>query len=642
MKGLFLYYVRLGLLLSLLTLTAAAQCNPKTDALADGDSALNKMSGGLLMARKDLIAGASAADAMATHVKHAMRNGKLQVILGVDAITSDVLDACGASNLDIIGTYEQPGGGIHNVVVQCSNPRQLESLAHRMDVRGIAPEPVRRRHAGSVSDQADLSIHASSARSTFGVDGTGVRVGVLSDSIHDIEGGTISSGILTGATDQSSGDLPSQVRVIDAGPGGGADEGAGMAEIVHDLAPGAAISFASAYTSYAAFATNITSLATDPGKQCKVICDDVAYFAEPVYQNGPIAIACNSAYSSGAAYFSAAGNEADDAHERAYFDVNSGSSSTAFPPTGVDFHDFGQAYGTASKTHLAVSMANGDVLTSILHWDEPYAGTLGAGNGSQADLDLYVVSNTNLPLKTTGGTKNVLTDSIDAQGTVGSPSGEPYEIVQYQNTGTSKTVYLVIDHYQGRTSVNLHLLIILDGSGGIVDKSVATDRTIVGHPAAENAIACAATWYKEIDTLGAQFSPSNQYNVDYYSSRGGNLPFWFSDNGLTRYGSAQTRFKPEITAPDGVDTSFFPVGGSDPDGSGHVNFFGTSAAAPHAAGVAALILARNPSYTPAQVYSKMKTTAVDIETAGVDNKSGYGLIDALASVPVGLSAFSAE
>ena len=61
-------------------------------------------------------------------------------------------------------------------------------------------------------------------------------------------------------------------------------------------------------------------------------------------------------------------------------------------------------------------------------------------------------------------------------------------------------------------------------------------------------------------------------------------------------------------------------------------FFGTSAAAPHAGAVAALILQADPSLTPAEVASLIQNTSTDRGSAGYDNTYGYGLVDALAAV----------
>ena len=57
--------------------------------------------------------------------------------------------------------------------------------------------------------------------------------------------------------------------------------------------------------------------------------------------------------------------------------------------------------------------------------------------------------------------------------------------------------------------------------------------------------------------------------------------------------------------------------------SGLNPFYGTSAAAPHAGAIAALLKSANPALTLAQVRSLLTTTAIDIETSGYDNVSGY-------------------
>src|SRR5204863_1024274 len=87
------------------------------------------------------------------------------------------------------------------------------------------------------------------------------------------------------------------VQIVKEDPGtSGADEGRAMVQAVHDLAPGASLAFATANVSETDFATQITALRT---AGATVITDDITYFAEPFYQDGPIAVAANNARAAG-------------------------------------------------------------------------------------------------------------------------------------------------------------------------------------------------------------------------------------------------------------------------------------------------------------------------------------------------------
>ena len=181
-----------------------------------------------------------------------------------------------------------------------------------------------------MTSQGDKALRADIARGLYGVDGTGVLVGVLSDSYNCHVRGRVGHG---------HGDLPPTVTVVQestCATGSRSDEGRAMLQIVHDVAPGASLAFAAGFGGQAGFANNILAL-RDQG--ARVIVDDVGYFAAPMFQDGVIAQAVDNVKATGVAYFSAAGNQARQAYEHAFvpgrssLQGNSVTRSSVVPPT---------------------------------------------------------------------------------------------------------------------------------------------------------------------------------------------------------------------------------------------------------------------------------------------------------------------
>jgi subtilisin family serine protease len=153
--------------------------------------------------------------------------------------------------------------------------------------------------------------------------------------------------------------------------------------------------------------------------------------------------------------------------------------------------------------------------------------------------------------------------------------------------------------------------------------------TIYGHAAAAGARAVAAIYYGEVDANGGLVGGAT-IDVEGFSSKGGDLPFYFDGSGNPIPGAPELRFKPDLASVDGTNTTFFGSPDTDNPPDGFPNFFGTSAASPHLAALAALFLDRaqdlGQTLTPAEVYTAMRDTAVDIESPGRDPYGGDGLV----------------
>ena len=455
-------------------------------------------------------------------------------------------------------------------------------------------------NAGAVTSQGDLSMRTDVARTTFGVDGTGVKVGVLSDS-YDSLGGA--------AANITSGDLPAAgVQVIQ--DSGTTDEGRAMLQIVHDVAPGANLAFATANGGTANFANNIIAL---KNAGAKVIVDDVIYLAEPMFQDGIIAQAVDTVVAGGAAYFSSAGNSGRKAYQSAFVDsgINLGTTGTGQVPSTTTFfaHDFDP--GPAVDIFQTVTLPTGTTLVSF-QWADRYFSVSGFP-GAQTDLDVAVVDMMGNFLFG-NFTRNV--------------GNDPVEVVAFlNNSGAPVQVQVAIGKFTGPDPALMKYVALR--SSFVINEFATHSGTIYGHANAVGAAAVGAAAY--FNSPAFNVSPP----VAETFSSSGTTPILFDLAGNLLAAPDQRADKPGIVAPDGGNTTFF---GSDirQDVDSFPNFFGTSAAAPHGAGVAALLLQARPTLTPAKIYRSLENTAIDMDVAGFDNNTGFGLIRADAALAVAL------
>ena len=545
-------------------------------------------------------------------------------------VTPDSLQRIAATGATIVSSSAR-----WNTVCVMATISQIDALTSVGGVRSIRLQGrAHRRTQGNAPNKGDGVMKADQLRQALSVTGLGQKIGVISDSVNQTSAvgqgtvtGTVPNASVTGMIPQGTGDLPSSFQVIDFGPQGGTDEGEAMMEVMYDVAPGASFAFSSCSTDQMMCATNLLLLQSAAG--CTLTVDDIGFSDEPFFQDGPIAQAAASNQAAGILHFSAFGNDANQAILTTFktIDPAQTSDNLAAPPDGSCFHDWGGGLGAA----LPVTIPAGAFVDIILQWDQPYA-SYGLGAGSSVDLDLYLSPTSTFNYATLVGKSETKQFS---NGTT--PSGDPYEIISYANNGSAKTLYLFVNHFQGsRTGStgqmgnNIRVVFDDDGEGTLPSsKAMGFSGTnggisAYGHPTSQYMVAVGAIDC-HFPTLPEPFT-----------GKGGMIPYYFNPSGGNFFFQ---RNAPDLAAPDGVDTLKF--GGSDTDGDGFPNFYGTSCAAPNACAVAALLRQNTPSLSPSALLALMTQTATDItmpptedptvQMPGFDVYTGFGLVNALAA-----------
>ena len=173
-----------------------------------------------------------------------------------------------------------------------------------LKVRFVRPAYPPVKNGGTITTKGDIAQHTDLARAGYGVDGKGIKVGVLSDSYNLQPGNPALANVLNG-------DLPKNVRVLKEGPDG-TDEGRAILQIIHDIAPQAKLAFRTGVISAGDFAQGIKELQKDT---CDIIVDDLTYFTEPFFQDGQVAKAVDFVTAQNVTYFAAAGNFGNKSYE---------------------------------------------------------------------------------------------------------------------------------------------------------------------------------------------------------------------------------------------------------------------------------------------------------------------------------------
>jgi hypothetical protein len=481
----------------------------------------------------------------------------------------------------------------------------------------LAPEA----EIGSVTSQGVEAMNVDEARKNFNVDGKGIKIGVISDSFD-----TSLSASTRAEDDVLSGDLPGKgnpngyntpVSVLDdyednslfnPSPlsASSTDEGRAMLQLIHDVAPGAELIFQERGNSDKEFAGAINDL-TAAGAD--IIVDDIAFLRdEPFFQDGSSSQAIDDAAAQGVAYFSSVGNDADNSYESKFRAVESGEKSTIPGLEGYVFHDFNPE--AEVDIFQGVTLEPGESIGLTFQWDEPSASA--GGKGASNDLDLFLLDSEN---------------KIVAASNQSNVDGDAEEYLSFFNETEKTGEYNLVVGQDVAAGGEAPGLIKYISSGLSSDNTeyFTGSSTVYGHKNAAGTEAVGAAAYQDTPAFGADepiISPGSSI---------GNTPILFDAQG-NRLPEAEIRQNPEIVAPDDTNNTFF---GFDTEGDGFPNFSGTSAAAPHAAGVAALLMEANPNATPEQVYQALEISALDMDNPytpgadpGYDSASGYGFIQA--------------
>lgn len=493
------------------------------------------------------------------------------------------------------------------------------------------------KNVGAVTSQGTKVLRSDVANAS-GFNGAGITVGVLSDSYN---GSTNSFTTIRAANDIASGDLRTPKLVIDMPvSASNTDEGRAMMQIVQDVAPLADQCFATAFAGEAAFAANIRTLRTNPACNADIIVDDVFYYDEPFFSDGEVAEAVNDVVTSSilpgkkVSYFSSAGNQGGASAGGGSIDVPNATFSTT--PTGLGniklstvatctsapasgstkanvqggWLDFGGGVYTLPLSYSAAGS------TFIMQWDDLFY-----QNKVTTDLNFYMFNSAGNCVFAFAANNLADDNAIEVIGLSGGANATYRIMVGRTDAGTKQATRVRLVNLEGWSGAPLN---------------TPSNPTTFGHSAVAGANSVAAYRYTSPASQVSPYRPG----LEGFSSPGPSTIYF--DAAGNRLAVPETRKKPDMAATDGGDTTFF-YPGQDYEGNGRPNFFGTSAAAPHAAGVAALLLqkAGGPgSLTPKQVKSIMQTGAparVVPFSGGTPTKvwslyDGFGLIDAVESL----------
>ena len=471
-------------------------------------------------------------------------------------------------------------------------------------------------NSGGVTTQGDAAQESNLVRESFRlikndgnivpVDGSGIKVGVLSDS-YDMALGVPGYAAL----DIANGELPETVEVIKDNLYKSSDEGRAMMQIIHDVAPGASMAFHTATASPRQFEVGFKAL---EAAGCDIIVDDITFITEPFFGIGRISEEIQSYVSQpGKFHYTSAGNIANKGYQ-ATFNSSSTLPVTNFIAAGspTRAHVFGTNTDGSQDYLQKISVVPGTYLI-VLQWKE-FAASQENIVGATNDLDIYIVDNS--------GRLLVGNNRVNV-------NGDPTEIIVFKSTGTGDA-NILITNATGATNVPFRYIAFRTSAEDNTPNGLKFPEyfgngapTVSGHAMTPESVTVGAVDYRNASNPVAET----------FSSYGGLL-------------KDQTNLLVDLYAPDGGNTASTTIGQlatcDTCDKDDKLNFYGTSAAAPHAAAAMALLRSALPfwypdgsgstTFTSDQTLAKFKSTSVNFTARDGSNGQFINTLNAFKSL----------